>query len=186
MLCVLPPPLALAQSWKVSSNRELMRWRDVGEVPCSVARTLSVVGDRWTLLILRDAFLGTRRFDAFQRGLGIARHRLSDRLRRLVDEGILVRTRYQERPERFEYRLSDKGKDLYPIIISLLQWGDRWTSGDEGPPWVLNHGPCGHTGGPQFMCPGCGEPAAAREYRLEPSAWLHAELACESVDPETG
>ena len=87
---------------------------------CSVARALEVLGDRWTLLVIRDAFLGVRRFDDFQRDLGVARNVLSDRLQRLVDEGLLERVRYQERPERFEYRLSDKGIDLWPTIITLM------------------------------------------------------------------
>src|SRR3954462_7920189 len=92
---------------------------------CSIAHTLELVGERWTLLILRDTFLGTRRFDDFQRNLGIARNILQSRLARLVDEGILRRVRYQERPERFEYRLTRKGVDLWPILVALMKWGDR-------------------------------------------------------------
>src|SRR5262249_8199804 len=106
---------------------------------CSIARTLEVVGEWWTLLILRDAFLGIGRFDDFQRRLGIARNVLTDRLQRLVEHGILERHRYQERPERFEYRLTAKGQDLHPVILSLLRWGDRWTAGEEGPPLLLEH-----------------------------------------------
>src|SRR5688500_9730788 len=87
---------------------------------CSVARALEVLGDRWTLLVVRDAFLGVRRFDDFQRSLGIARNVLADRLGRLVDEGVLERRRYQERPERFEYRLTPKGLDLLPVTMSLM------------------------------------------------------------------
>src|SRR6476659_10471164 len=91
---------------------------------CSVARSLEVVGERWTLLVLRDAFLGIRRFDDFQRSLGVARNVLQNRLERLVEHGILERARYQERPERFEYRLTEKGLDLWPVIVSLISFGD--------------------------------------------------------------
>lgn len=93
---------------------------------CSVARALEVVGERWTLLILRDAFLGVRRFDDFQRSLGVARNVLNARLQRLVEHGLLERRRYQERPERFEYRLTEMGLDLLPVIEALMRWGDRW------------------------------------------------------------
>jgi DNA-binding HxlR family transcriptional regulator len=99
--------------------------RDYEGQNCSIARALEVVGERWTLLIVRDAFLGVRRFDEFQESLGIARNVLTDRLNRLVEEGILERVRYSERPERFEYRLTDKGRDLQIALAGLGQWGDR-------------------------------------------------------------
>jgi len=102
---------------------------------CSVAKTLELVGERWTLLIVRDAFLGIRRFDDFQRSLGIARNILAERLGRLVDEGILERVRYSERPERFEYRLTPKGGDLRVALTALRQWGDRYLN--EQPPALL-------------------------------------------------
>ena len=102
---------------------------------CSIARALEVVGERWTLLIIRDAFFGVRRFDEFQERLGIARNVLADRLNRLVDEGILERVRYSERPERFEYRLTRKGRDLVPALVGLRQWGDKYRS--ERPPTLL-------------------------------------------------
>ena len=101
---------------------------------CSIARALEVVGERWTLLIIRDALLGLRRFDEFQRNLGIARKVLADRLRWLVDEGILERIRYQERPERYEYQLTRKGRDLHVALIGLRQWGDHYCS--EKPPML--------------------------------------------------
>ena len=97
-----------------------MRRDEIGEVPCSVARTLSVIGDRWTLLVLRDAFLRTRRFEDFQRQLGVTRHLLADRLKKLVAEDILLKVRYQEKPARCEYRLTRKGRDLHPVIVSLV------------------------------------------------------------------
>jgi DNA-binding HxlR family transcriptional regulator len=102
---------------------------------CSIARALEVVGERWTLLIVRDAFLGVRRFDEFQESLGVARNVLTDRLTRLVAEGILERVRYSERPERFEYRLTPKGRELNVALAGLRQWGDKYLS--EKPPRVL-------------------------------------------------
>src|SRR6266498_1598794 len=93
---------------------------------CSVARTLEIVGERWTLLVLREAFLGVRRFERMQHDLGIARNILADRLQKLVGQGILERRSYTERPPRFEYRLTQKGIDLYPAIIALMEWGDRY------------------------------------------------------------
>jgi DNA-binding HxlR family transcriptional regulator len=109
--------------------------RDYEGQNCSIARALEVVGERWTLLIVRDAFLGVRRFDQFQESLGIARNVLTDRLNRLVDEGILERVRYSERPERFEYRLTQKGRDLQLALAGLRQWGDKYIS--EKPPVLL-------------------------------------------------
>ena len=109
---------------------------NVDHLNCSIARSLEIVGEWWSLLIVRDAFLGIRRFDDFQRDLGISRNILSDRLATLVEHGIFERRRYQEHPERFEYRLTQKGVELYPVIVSLLRWGDKWESPD-GPPLRL-------------------------------------------------
>lgn len=100
---------------------------------CSVARALEVVGERWTILILRDAFLGVSRFDDFQRSLGVARNVLQTRLRRLVDEGLMERHRYQERPVRHEYRLTARGEDLWPVLLALMQWGERHRDGATAP-----------------------------------------------------
>ena len=108
--------------------------RDYQGQDCSIARALEIVGERWTLLIIRDAFLGLRRFDQFQESLGIARNVLTDRLNRLVDEGILDRVRYSERPERYEYRLTSKGRDLSIALAGLRQWGDKYLS--EQPPRI--------------------------------------------------
>ena len=131
---------------------------------CSVARTLEIVGERWTLLILRDAFLGVRRFDDFQRSLGIARNVLNSRLKRLVDAGVLERRRYQERPERFEYRLTDMGLDLWPAVVALMRFGDRHLAGDEGPPLRLEHEGCGgELTGVVGTCAECGERLGARD-----------------------
>jgi DNA-binding HxlR family transcriptional regulator len=109
--------------------------RDYEGQNCSIARALEVVGERWTLLIVRDVFLGKHRFDQLQESLGIARNVLTDRLNRLVDEGIIERVRYSERPDRFEYRLTSKGRDLQIALAGLRQWGDKYLS--ERPPRIV-------------------------------------------------
>ena len=103
---------------------------------CSVAKSLELIGERWTMLVVREVFLGNRRFDEMAARLGIARNVLTTRLHRLVEEGVLEKVRYQERPERFEYRLTEKGIDLWPVIVSLIQYGDRYYAPD-GPPLIL-------------------------------------------------
>jgi DNA-binding HxlR family transcriptional regulator len=158
-----------------------VRWSEIGEMTCSVARTLAVVGDRWTLLILRDAFLGIRRFEDFRADLGTTRHRLADRLKKLVDHGVLARVRYQSRPPRFEYRLTEKGRDLYPLIVSMTRWGDRWMAGKEGPPVELVHRGCGRVIVPALACPDCGAPVGARDMEARPGPALRRKLRPRNV-----
>jgi DNA-binding HxlR family transcriptional regulator len=134
---------------------------------CSIARTLEVVGERWTLLLLRDAFLGVRRFDEFQAGLGIARNVLADRLGRLVDAGVLERRPYSERPLRHEYRLTDKGRDLWPVLFDLARWGDRHDAPDGPPVRFVHHG-CGGAVDGHRLCERCGAPLEARDVQAEP------------------
>jgi DNA-binding HxlR family transcriptional regulator len=122
---------------------------------CSIARSLEQIGERWTLLIIRDAFLGIRRFDDFQSKLGIARNVLQGRLERLVESGILERVRYQERPERFEYRLTEMGIDLWPVVVALLHWGDKHLAPD-GPPVIMEHRDCGGRVNDRRICETCG------------------------------
>ncbi|MFM7063971.1 MAG: winged helix-turn-helix transcriptional regulator [Actinomycetes bacterium] len=122
---------------------------------CSIAASLDIVGDRWTILILRDAFRGLHRFDEFRRDLEIPRAVLADRLRRLVDAGVLVKRPYSEHPPRDEYRLTEMGRELSPILVALMQWGDRWLGGPEGPPTVLVHEPCGTEVDLRFHCWEC-------------------------------
>ncbi|TDK43175.1 winged helix-turn-helix transcriptional regulator [Antarcticimicrobium luteum] len=114
-----------------------MRWTDLENEACPVARGLSVIGERWTLLILRDCFLGVRRFDDFQASLGITRHLLADRLKTLEAKGLLRREQYQERPPRFEYRLTETGKDLFPVLVSLITWANCALPSPEGSPYRL-------------------------------------------------
>lgn len=139
------------------------------DAPCSIARALAIVGERWSLQIVREAFAGARRFDDFQKRLGIARNVLSARLRTLVQHGVLERSPYQAAPKRFEYRLTAQGRDLYPVLVALLGWGDRWLAGDAGPPLTLSHRSCGHDAQPQLTCGHCGD-------NLEPEA-VRAKLA---------
>jgi DNA-binding HxlR family transcriptional regulator len=129
---------------------------------CSVAGTLEVIGERWTMLVVRDAFFGVRRFDDFRRSLGIARNVLSARLGRLVEEGILERVRYQERPDRYEYALTEKGVDLWPVLVSLLQWGDRHVHPVDRPV-VLRHRGCGGELTDRRTCNLCGSELGPRE-----------------------
>jgi len=135
---------------------------------CAVASTLEVVGERWTLLILRETFFGVRRFEEMQADLGIARNVLVTRLNKLVDEGVLERHRYQERPERFEYRLTDKGIDLWPVLVSMMTWGDAHGGFDAGPPVVLEHRGCGGHVDAHRICGSCGERLGARDVRARP------------------
>ena len=138
---------------------------DYADQNCAIAGTLELIGERWTLLIVRDAFLGVRRFDDFQRSLGIARNVLQARLERLVEAGILKRVRYQERPERFEYRLTRKGVDLWPVLVALMGWGDRHLFPD-GPPVVLRHKGCGGAVDDRRACRSCG--AVVDAWDVEP------------------
>jgi DNA-binding HxlR family transcriptional regulator len=140
-----------------------VRWRDVGTLDCAVARTLSVIGDRWTLLVLRDAFLGVRRFEAFRASLGLSRHRLADRLAKLVKHGVLRRERYQDRPPRFEYRLTEKGIELYGVIATIAGWGDKHMSGRKGPSVERVHRACGHATALRLACDHCGAAVTARD-----------------------
>jgi DNA-binding HxlR family transcriptional regulator len=134
-----------------------MRNSSLAQFHCSVARTVDVIGEWWTPLIVRDAFYGIRRFEDFQRSLGLARNVLSRRLDRLVSAGIMERQRYEKRPPRDEYLLTERGRDLFPIIAALMAWGDRWTAGEVGPPLLLVHA-CGKPGSLRATCDQCGEP----------------------------
>lgn len=148
-----------------------MRWSEIGTETCSVARALAIVGDRWTLLILREAFLRTRRFQDFQSRLGAARNLVADRLQKLVDHGVLEKIQYEVRPPRYEYRLTEMGRDLYPVILALVGWGDRWLDDGAGPPIENVHRRCGHPMHSVAVCSACGEDLDPRdvEPRLGPA-----------------
>jgi DNA-binding HxlR family transcriptional regulator len=145
-----------------------MRWRELDREACSVARTVAVIGDRWTLLVLRDCFLGVRRFEAFQERLGITRHVLADRLRKLVKAGVLRKVAYERRPLRHEYRLTDKGLDLYPVLMAIVHFGDVHLAGRRGRPLLHRHKACGKLFDPVTVCSACGEPLHARAVHVHP------------------
>ncbi|MEQ9518241.1 MAG: helix-turn-helix domain-containing protein [Parvibaculum sp.] len=145
-----------------------MRWDELGSETCSVARTLSVIGDRWTLMILRDCFMGVRRFEAFEASLGITRHVLSDRLQKLVSEDVLRKEPYGEAPVRYQYRLTEKGFDLYPVIMSIVYWGDSHQADARGAPIIHHHKTCGHQMHGTLVCSECGEPLDARSVEALP------------------
>jgi DNA-binding HxlR family transcriptional regulator len=128
---------------------------------CSVARTLELVGEKWALLAVREVFLGNRKFDEMVKRTGAPRDTLAARLRTLVGAGILDRRQYHEHPARFEYHLTSAGRDLYPVIVTLMRWGDRYLTGEDGAPLVLQHR-CGHRLVAQVVCEACGEPLEAR------------------------
>lgn len=140
-----------------------MKWEAVGEMPCSIARSLAIVGDRWTLLVLRNAFLRIRRFDDFQQQMGVTRHVLSERLARLVESGVMIKVAYQERPPRYEYRLTEMGKDLYPVLQALTAWGDKWLDKGEGAPLQYVHSSCGHPYTPTMSCSVCHAAVTAQD-----------------------
>ncbi len=139
---------------------------------CTLARTLEAVGEWWTLMVLRDCFLGIRRFDDFRRRLGISRNVLSERLDKLVAEGILERRPYQDHPVRHEYRLTDKGRDLWPVIVTLRQWGDKWLAGEGQEPALMVHEACGQPTTAVLTCDRCGEAMTARSVRIAPGPGL--------------
>ena len=143
-----------------------MKWRDLADENCSVARSVAVIGDRWTLMLLRDCFLGVRRFEDFERRLGISRSLIADRLKRLTDEGVLRREASQDRPVRHEYRLTDKGLALHPVIMAIVHWGDAHYADASGPPMIHRHRVCGHDFAPVLTCSECARPVSARDVEV--------------------
>jgi DNA-binding HxlR family transcriptional regulator len=142
--------------------------RDYPALDCSVAKALEVIGERWSLLIVRSVMHGNRRFGEMQGSLGIARNVLSARLQRLVDEEILERRAYQESPPRYEYFLTQKGLDLWPALIALLNWGDRYSPSPEGPRRLIVHKECGGTVSERGICESCGKLLTARDAKQVP------------------
>jgi len=141
---------------------------------CSVAQCLEVIGEWWSMLIVRDAFMGVRRFEDFQRHLGISRNILHHRLTRLVEAGVLVRVPYSEHPPRHEYRLTDKGHDLWPVLTAMRQWGDRHAA-PSGPPVEVVHRGCGEVSEAVYVCGSCGRPVASRDVTARPGPGRRAE-----------
>ncbi|MEU7916049.1 winged helix-turn-helix transcriptional regulator [Microbispora bryophytorum] len=138
-----------------------------GEMACSIARTLDVIGEPWSPLILRDVWAGVRRFDHIQADLGISRKVLTERLTHLVEQGVLERLPYDGRP-RYEYHLTAKGTDLVEMLMVMARWGDRWLAGEAGPPVLYRHHACGQIGQVEPRCSHCGEPMHADDVDLLP------------------
>jgi len=143
-----------------------MRKASFADMHCSIAQTLELVGEWWTLLILRDSFLGIRRFDDFVERLGISRNILTNRLNTLVDAGILERHAYDEGRGRYDYVLTEKGRALWPVMTALRQWGDEWVYGPGEEPLKVVHKSCGHVSTAVFCCDQCGEKLDARAVRV--------------------
>jgi DNA-binding HxlR family transcriptional regulator len=152
-----------------------MLGRDYEGQNCSIARTLELVGERWTMLIIRDALLGVHRFDGFRTSLGIARNILTDRLNRLVDNEILQRTSYQDTPPRWDYQLTDRGRELATPILALMHWGDRHLAGQQGPPRLARHTACGGDVIERHVCAHCG-PIEGAEITIEPGPGLYPTI----------
>jgi len=162
-----------------------MKWNSLEEEQCSVARTVAVIGDRWTLLVLRDCFLRVRRFENFQARLGVTRHVLADRLNKLVRYGVLRRVQYQTRPKRHEYILTQKGLDLHPIIMAIVHWGDVHMVDERGRPRLHEHKLCGKMFDPVMTCSQCGKALSPRgvHVHLGPSANETGQAPSSSTSP---
>lgn len=145
-----------------------MKWQDVGELRCPIARTLSVIGDRWSMLILRNAFMRMRRFDDFQTALGVPKHVLSTRLKKLVESGVLRREPYQQSPVRYEYRLTERGRELYPLILFMAGWGNKWMDDGHGALVNYAHTDCGQVFQPVMTCSECGKEVQHNQVVVSP------------------
>lgn len=145
-----------------------MKWRALEEEPCSLARALAVIGDRWSLLILRQCFRRVRRFDGFQESLQITRHLLAGRLKKMMRLGVLRKVPYQTAPRRYEYTLTQKGLDVYPVILSIMRWGDIHMADARGPPTLFEHRSCRNMFDPVTVCSQCGEALTARTVLAHP------------------
>lgn len=142
-----------------------MQRTNFGEMACSIARTLDVIGEPWSPLILRDVFVGFTRFEQIQADLGISRKVLTERLTHLVDAGVLERRPYDRRP-RYEYVLTDKGTELVDLLMVMVRWGDRWLAGEVGPPVLYRHRACGEISSVDLRCAHCDEPMHAGDVDL--------------------
>ncbi len=142
--------------------------KSLSHLECSVANTVEIVNDSWTVLILRDAFLGVRRFDQFVDSLGIARNTLTSRLERLTGDGLLETREYQDNPVRYEYRLTEKGKDLFDVLMTLWSYGERWNPPEDPGHQRVIHVDCGHEANAVTHCGHCGERLTRRNVSIEP------------------
>ena len=161
------------------TKMKCMERKSFAGMDCSVAQCLEVIGEWWTMLIVRDCFMGVTRFEDFQQRLGISRNILQTRLETLVAQGVVVRVPYSEHPPRDDYKLTDKGLDLWPVLTTMRQWGDRYAA-PSGPPITITHRSCGETATGILVCDHCGEPLEARAVK----AHVGANRANASMIPE--
>jgi DNA-binding HxlR family transcriptional regulator len=140
-----------------------MQRTDFGEMACSIARTLDVIGEPWSPLVLRNIYIGITRFEQLQQSLGISRKVLAERLKWLTDKGVLERREYSARPQRYEYALTQMGTELCDLLLVMVGWGDRWLAGEAGPPVLYRHHACGQIGHVELTCSVCGEPMRATD-----------------------
>ncbi len=145
-----------------------MQRTDYAQMACSIARTLDVIGEPWSPLILRDVFIGITRFDGLQQDLRISRKVLAERLKWLVDQDVLRRQQYTDRPPRYEYVLTDKGRELCDLLLVMVAWGDRWTAGAAGPPALYRHHDCGQITHVELHCAECDRPMHADDIDVLP------------------
>lgn len=143
-----------------------MQRTQFGDMHCSIARTMHIAGEPWSLLIVRNAMVGTTRFEDHQRMLGISRKVLTERLNWLVEHGIFERRQYSERPPRDDYVLTQKGRELADILFAISAWGDRWTAGEAGPPALFRHRTCGELTHAEIRCAHCGEPLHSQDIEV--------------------
>ena len=151
-----------------------MQRTDFSQMTCSIARSLAVAGEPWSPLVLRDVWVGINRFDDIQRDLGVSRKVLAERLKALVEAGMLERRAYSERPPRHEYVLTRKGAEFVDVLMVMAAWGDRWTAGEAGPPVYRRHRSCGQITQVELRCSGCGEPLHSGDVDVEPGPGLAA------------
>ncbi len=152
-----------------------MRSTDVGDLTCPVARAIGDVGDPWTLMIVRELFLGSHRFDQFEAQVRASPILITARLRALEANGIIAKRSYSARPLRHEYHLTEKGLDLWPLMVALKHWGDRWGGFKSGPPAAMRHKACGHVTALNLVCDCCGQPISARDVVIEPGRLMSDE-----------
>ena len=157
------------------SNLVCMRRASFEDMNCSIAQSLEVIGEWWTLLILRDSFFGVTRFDDFQERLGVARNVLAARLDTLVDAGVMQRRVYDEARDRADYVLTDKGRALWPVLVAIRQWGDQWILGRDAAPIEMLHRRCGNRSHAELVCSACGEPLELDDIRAVAGPGLRDE-----------
>jgi DNA-binding HxlR family transcriptional regulator len=145
-----------------------MQRTQFGEMACSIARTMDVVGEPWSPLIVRNIYIGVSRFDELQRSLGLSRKVLAERLRWLTEHGVLEKHAYSTRPPRYEYALTAKGLELFEVLMVMVRWGDKWLAGEAGPPVLYRHRACGRISHVELRCSECGEPMRATDIDVLP------------------